>query len=35
MEWKQIGDKIYIDESIKLNLKPFEIRTFKFKGKSD
>ena len=30
MEWKQIGEKIQVDESIQLDLKPFEIRTFRY-----
>ena len=29
MEWRQIGEKIYVDESVQLNLNPFEIRTFR------
>jgi len=30
MEWKQIGEKIKVDESIQLDLEPFEIRTFRY-----
>jgi len=30
MEWKQIGKKMHVDKSIKLTLKPFEIKTFRF-----
>ncbi|MEC9456599.1 MAG: glycoside hydrolase family 38 C-terminal domain-containing protein, partial [Candidatus Neomarinimicrobiota bacterium] len=30
MEWKQIGGKIKVDESIQLDLEPFEIRTFRY-----
>ena len=30
MEWGKIGEKIQVDESIQLDLKPFEIRTFRY-----
>ena len=30
MEWEKIGEKIHVDKSIKINFKPFEIKTFRF-----
>jgi hypothetical protein len=30
MEWGKIGEKIQVEESIQLDLKPFEIRTFRY-----